>query len=148
MPNIAAVLKTEIARIARKEVRAQTEELRKANAQYRGHIASLRRRIETLERQVKKLSKGGAAPARPQADAEEGEATQRRFSAPRFAAMREKLGLSAADFAALLGVTGQSVYKWENGKARPRANQLESIAKVRGMGKREAARRLAELKGG
>jgi DNA-binding transcriptional regulator YiaG len=146
MPNIAAVLKDEIARIARKEARAQTAEFKKASAQYRAHIAALRRRIEDLERQVKRASKavekGSAATEDDDADAQ---ATNRRFSATRLAAQRRKLGLSAADFATLIGVSGQSVYKWEHGEARPRARQLEAIAALRGIGKREAAARLAQL---
>ncbi|MEJ8838562.1 helix-turn-helix domain-containing protein [Ramlibacter sp. AN1133] len=148
MPNIAAVLKDEIARIARKEARAQTAEFKKASAQYRTHIAALRRRIEDLERQVKRTSKavakGGAAPEEDDGDAQ---TTNRRFSATRLAAQRQKLGLSAADFATLIGVSGQSVYKWEHGEARPRARQLEAIAALRGIGKREAAARLAQIQG-
>lgn len=145
MPNIAAVLKDEIARIARKEVRAQTEDFRKASAQYRSHIAALRRRIDELERELKKVRKTStrAAPAAAE-DGQDG-GKQRRFSATRFASQRRKLGLSAADFGALLGVSGQSVYKWEHGEARPRAKQLEAIAAVRGIGKREAAARLEQL---
>ncbi|HYE40108.1 MAG TPA: helix-turn-helix transcriptional regulator [Ramlibacter sp.] len=146
MPNIAAVLKDEIARIARKEVRAQTEDFKKSSAQYRAHIAALRRRVDDLERQLKRVSKG-AARAAPEPQAEE-EGTPRRFSATRLAAQRQKLGLSAADFAALLGVSGQSVYKWEHGEARPRARQLEAIAELRGIGKREAAERLEKLRAG
>jgi DNA-binding transcriptional regulator YiaG len=57
------------------------------------------------------------------------------------------MGLSAAEFAALIGVSGQSVYKWEHGEARPRARQLEAIAALRGIGKREAAARLAQIQG-
>lgn len=145
MPNIAAVLKTEIARIARKEVRSQTDEFRKSSTQYRSHIAALRKRIDELERQVKRVGKsaGRAAPAAAGSDDDQG--TSRRFSAARLAAQRQKLGLSAADFATLLGVSGQSVYKWEHGESRPRARQLEAIAAVRGIGKREAADRLAKL---
>lgn len=147
MPNIAVVLKGEIARIARKEVRAETEEFRKASAQYRTHIAALRRRIDELERQVKRVDKaaGRAAPAAADDASEAG--TARRFSATRLAAQRRKLGLSAADFATLIGVSGQSVYKWEHGEARPRARQLEAIAALRGVGKREAAERLARMQG-
>lgn len=148
MPNIAALLKDEIARIARKEARAQTAEFKKASAQYRAHIAALRRRIDDLERQVKRAGKPGAATvAAPAEDGDDGQSTARRFSATRLAAQRRKLGLSAADFAALIGVSGQSVYKWEHGEARPRARQLEAIAALRGIGKREAAARLAELQG-
>lgn len=147
MPNIAAVLKDEIARIARKEVRAQTEDFRKTSAQYRAHIAALRRRVDELERQLKRASKTGARAAAPEAG-DESQGPPRRFSASRLAAQRRKLGLSAADFATLLGVSGQSVYKWEHGEARPRAKQLEAIAALRGIGKREAAQRLEKMRAG
>jgi DNA-binding transcriptional regulator YiaG len=143
MPNIAAVLKDEIARIARKEVRAQTGDFKKASAQYRTTIAALRRRVDELERQLKRVGKGSARAAAANED-EDDSGTPRRFSPTRLAAQRRKLGLSAADFATLLGVSGQSVYKWEHGEARPRARQLEAIAALRGIGKREAAVRLAK----
>jgi len=145
MPNIAVVLKEEIARIARKEVRAQTEDFRKSSAQYRAHIAALRRRVDELERQLKRVNKAAGRAAEPAGEQEQSQGPQRRFSAARLAAQRRKLGLSAADFATLLGVSGQSVYKWEHGESRPRAKQIEAIAALRGIGKREAAERLAEL---
>ncbi len=53
--------------------------------------------------------------------------------------------LLAADVARLLGVSGQSIYKWEDGKARPRASQLPAISTLRGMSKKQAAAKLAEL---
>jgi DNA-binding transcriptional regulator YiaG len=150
MPNIAILLKGEIARIARKEVRAETQEFRKASAQYRSHIAALRRRIDELERKLKQVGKssGRAGPAAATGESGDEEGTSLRFSATRLAAQRKKLGLSAADFATLLGVSGQSVYKWEHGEARPRARQLEAIAALRGIGKREAAARLAQAQQG
>jgi DNA-binding transcriptional regulator YiaG len=146
MPNIAAVLKDEIARIARKEIRAQTDEIKKASAQYRAHIAALRRRVDDLERQLKRVGKASARSTASVPDGDdEDQGTSRRFSATRLAAQRRKLGLSAADFGTLLGVSGQSVYKWEHGESRPRARQLEAIAAVRGIGKREAAARLEKM---
>jgi transcriptional regulator with XRE-family HTH domain len=60
--------------------------------------------------------------------------------------LRKRLGLSAADLGLLLGVSALSVYKWEQGKARPRAKYLEAIADLRGIGKREAAVRLESLR--
>lgn len=71
--------------------------------------------------------------------------TALRFSAKGFTKLRQRLGLSAAAMGALLGVTAQSVYKWEDGKARPRATQLQAISAVRKMGKREAAAYLVSL---
>jgi transcriptional regulator with XRE-family HTH domain len=44
----------------------------------------------------------------------------------------------------LLGVSAQSVYHWESGKARPRASQLQAIAAVRKLGRRAVAAQLAQ----
>ena len=65
MPNIASVLKSEIARVARKEVKGDMQELKKATAQYRSHIAALRRRITELEREVKRIGRVASRPAPP-----------------------------------------------------------------------------------
>ena len=147
MPNIASVLKSEISRLARKEVRAETDSLKEASARYRSDIAALRKQIKALETQIRQLSKsggkaGGSTASKPQDD-EPGE--RLRFSAKGLASRRQKLGLSAEAFGALVGVTGQSIYKWETGKATPRAAQLRAIAAVRSLGKREATARLAAL---
>lgn len=142
MPNIASILKAEIARVARKEVRGELQSLKKAAASYRSEIAQLKRRAQALERQVKRLGKGRGRAA-PEAQADEG--PQLRFSAKGLASQRHRLGLSAEACGALVGATGQSVYKWESGKIRPRARHLPAIAALRKMGRREAAARLAEL---
>ena len=145
MPNIAVALKAEIARVARKELRAQALEFKKTSAQQRSQVAALRKRVETLERELRRAQRTQGR-SRPAAAEEDDDAGNRlRFSAKGFAAQRRKLGLSAAAMASLLGVSGQSVYKWEMGKARPRARQLEAIASLRGIGKREAQRRLEAL---
>lgn len=143
MPNLASALKAEIARIARKELRGDLDALKKASASYRREIAALKRRNTDLERQLKHAVRG-ASRAEPKTDTT-GEDRQLRFSPTRLAAQRKKLGLSAANFAKLIGVSGLSVYKWENGQARPRRTQLEAIAAVRGIGKREASAKLEQL---
>lgn len=143
MPNLASALKAEIARIAKKELRGDLDALKKASASHRREIAALKRRNADLERQLKQ-SVRGASRAGPKNDTP-GEDRQLRFSPTRLAAQRAKLGLSAANFAKLIGVSGLSVYKWENGQARPRRAQLEAIASVRGIGKREALAQLERL---
>lgn len=141
MPNLATLLKSEISRIARKEVRAETQAFKKASAQYRSDIAALKRRIAGLESTLKKLDKTSP---RKRKTAEEPAQLPLRFRVDGFATLRKKLGLSAADMARLLGVSAQSVYHWESGKSKPRAGQLAAIAQVRKLGKREAAARLAQ----
>ena len=146
MPNIATVLKSEIARVARKEVRAETRDLKNAIAPYRAQIADLKRRTRELEMQIRRLGKATArvASAGAAADTDPGERSLR-FSAKGLATQRKRLGLSAQAFGALIGASGQSIYKWEEGKTRPRARHLPKIAELRGIGKKEAAARLAAL---
>ena len=144
MPNIGSVFKSEISRVARKELRGETQALKKSVAQYRGQIAELKRRLQALEKQVGRLGRATTRPAIAGAADPQERGGQIRFSAKGLAAQRQRLGLSAAAVARLLGVSALSVYKWESGKTRPRARQLEAIASLRGMGKREAAARLAQ----
>lgn len=140
MPNIASALKAEISRIARKELRSETDTLKKAVSRYRSEIAALKRRMHTLERQQPKPGRRLAAKERDETEP----ATRYRFSATGLAMHRKRLGISAAEYATLIGVSALSVYKWEAGQARPRERYLPAIAAVRKMGKREAARRLEE----
>ncbi len=140
MANFASQLKAEISRIARKEIRAETQALKKASAQYRTDIAALRRRIAEQDRVIAKLRKGKPV-VETSKTSEEG--PQLRFRADGFASLRKKLSLSAADMGKLLGVSLQTVYHWEKGQSKPRASQMQRIADVRKLGKRGAAERLA-----
>ena len=147
MSDIEKVLRAEISRLARKEVRGEIENLRKASTQQRSAIAELRRQIDALGRSLKQVSKAAARPPRHAAASDAdgaSDGTPRRFSATRLASHRAKLGLSAADYGRLVGMSGATIYNWEQGKSRPNAGQLQALAAVRGMGKREVAARLAE----
>lgn len=147
MPNIASLLKSEIARVARKEVRGETLHLKKAVGAYRSEIAKLKRRAEALEQQLRRIGKrGGRAAAATDSDGDDASAQLLRFSAKGLASHRKRLGLSAHDCGLLLGASGQSVYKWEEGEVRPRARHLPAIAALRAMGKKEATARLAALR--
>ena len=146
MPNLAALLKTEIARVARKAVRVETLALKKAAATHRAEIAALKRRVKALEQALRQATRAGGTRAPRDAEPDIAQASEvRRFSAKGFASHRRRLGLSAADVGRLLGTSGQTIYLWESGKARPRASHLAGIAALRTMGKREATARLAEL---
>jgi len=141
MPNIASILKAEISRVARKEVRSEIETLKKASASYRSSIAELRRQLATVEKELRGVAKGTRRTEKVEQPEKEG--TKRRFSAARLAAHRAKVGISAANYGQLVGVSGQTIYHWEQGKARPRAAQLERLAAVRGWDAREIAARMA-----
>jgi DNA-binding transcriptional regulator YiaG len=143
MPNIAAVLREEISRLARKEIRSQTEALRKASSQYRKYIAEMRRRVSELEQKVAYLEKQ-VHPDMP-SHVSEVEAEGLRFSAKGLRSNRKRLGLSAADYGMLIGVTAQTVYNWEREVSSPGKQQLAALAGLRRMGKREAKGRLDQM---
>jgi len=145
MANIATVLKSEISRVARKEVRAETETMKKAASTHRSDIAALKRRVQTLEQELRRLGKT-AAKAAPRAS-EEVASGKIRFSAKGLASQRRRLGLSAEECGLLVGASGQSVYNWEAGSARPRPKLLPAIAALRSLGKKEAAARLSTING-
>ena len=147
MPNIASVLKAEIVRLARKELRGEVDSMRKALAAARAESAALKRRVSELERSLGQSARTARArPPSPSPVEEADGADKCRFRASGMASNRKRLGLSAADFGLLVGASAQSVYAWEQGKARPRGKNLAAIAALRGIGKREVAERLASLK--
>lgn len=153
MPNIAAVLKAEIVRLARKELRDHTDGLKKSLTAHRSEISALRRRVQELEKALKQGRRNattrGAGSSDDAGDQERaGDASGFRFRAKGMASNRKRLGLSAADFGLLVGASGPSVYSWEQGKAKPRPRNLAAIASLRGVGKREVGERLAALKQG
>lgn len=140
MPNLSTILKGEITRLARKEIKAAVDPVRKASAGQRREIAELKRQVAALQRDLKAALKPSKV-VKQEAEA----SASKRFSAKGMKSLRAKLGLSAGDFGLLVGASGQSIYKWETGKAVPRASQQAALASVRGIGKREAAKRLASM---
>jgi DNA-binding transcriptional regulator YiaG len=142
MSTFANQLKSEIARIAKKENKAENASLKKASAQYRSDIAALKRRIAALESAINKISKHSSNTSVQSLTEEDGEKPLR-FRVAGFATLRKKLGVTANEMGILLGVSGQSVYKWEQGKAKPRASQMQAIAAVRKLGKKQVTELLA-----
>jgi DNA-binding transcriptional regulator YiaG len=160
MANLASALKEEIGRLARKEIRQQTAGTARTVAQCEREIAALKRQIGGLQRMLsaqrpqgapgptasKKTGRKKVAAAKPAAKAAPDSGSKRsRFSAKGLKANRERLGLSADNYGKLIGVSGLSIYNWEQGKARPRESSIAALMSIRGIGKREAARRLGGL---
>ncbi len=145
MPNLAVTLKEEIQRLARKEIKAQTGSTKQAVAKYRSEIAQLKRQMREQEKKIAFLeAQEQKRLGHPKATEESLEGI--RFSARSVSAQRERLGLSAANYAKLVGVSPLTIYNWEQGKSRPRKEQLAALAAVRGIGKREALTKLELIK--
>lgn len=143
MSQFSILLKKEISRIAKKEVRAEVTPAKKSGSQARSEITALKQRVARLEAVVKKLGNPSGRSRAAAAETSDEDSPKLRFRSGGFATLRKKLGISAHEMATLLGVSAQSVYHWETGKSKPQARQLAAIASVRKLGKKEVIARLA-----
>ena len=144
MPNIAVALRQEITRLARREIRSQTQALRKASAQFRRDIAALKRQASKLKSEVVRIERRVGKDVAPRIA--EADLARIRFSAKSVIAQRSSLGISAADYGRLIGVTAHTIYKWEHGNSRPRQAQLSAFASIRRLSKAAALDRLEQLR--
>jgi DNA-binding transcriptional regulator YiaG len=145
MPNIAAVLKEEICRLAKREIKVSTMSTKGAVVQFRRDIAKLKRTVSSQQKEIAFLNaqehkRLGVVPTKDEDDLE-----GVRFSARSAKAQRERLGLSQENYAKLVGVSSMTIYNWETGKTRPRDEQLAALVALRGIGKREAMAKLEAM---
>ena len=143
MPNIAQLLKDEVSRLARKEVRAasaplqqQIRELKKTNRQQREAIEMLLRRVDQLQTLTSsptdKILKVTAAE----------NDRQIRLSGTSIKKHRKRLGLSQGELGQLLNVSTNTIVRWEQDKSKPREAYRAGIAQLRTMGVREVKKLL------
>ena len=126
MTNIASLLKTEISRLARKEVRAETASLKKSVSMYRADIAALKRRAQAMELELRRLSKAHAQ-AVPVEVVQAQPSQKLRFTAKGLASQRRRLGLSALDLGLLVGASGQSIYNWGEAMRIPGPSSFQPL---------------------
>jgi hypothetical protein len=145
MSSFAAALKAELRRQAARESRRtvrtlrrlqkQVKDLRLINRAQSTGLGALKRRFERLKSRVAKARAGmgrrlsGGLPGRPLTP----ESIQR---------LRERLGVSRAAFAKLLGVSSGSIFGWEKGRTVPRGSSRARLSQVRKMGLRAARARV------
>ncbi len=147
MTTFSNAFRSEVVRMARKELKPEIQGMRKALTSHRSEIAALKREVKLLTSQLKTAQRVVKVPAK---EAVEDEAPVRKggrkwvFKPEALAAKRTELGISQKEMASLLQASSLSVYKWESGKANPRAAQLERIHEVLSLGKRKALALLAQ----
>jgi len=145
MSTLIAVMKDEIRRIARKEIRAATAGLKKDQTTFRKAVAGLRRQAKEHRSAIRQLLHVATKQAKLVALAPEAaEGSKARVTAKGVRAQRKKLKLSQAQFGKLVGVSGYTVLKWEHssGPLKFRSRTRRALLAIRGLGIREARLRL------
>ncbi len=144
MGKVEGIIRSEIVRLAKREVRKIFVPLGRDVCTMKATVSHLRKTVSGLERlaalQQKEMEKGGVPlKATPE------EVKMSRFSPRLIRSLRKRLGLSQKEMATLAGVTIGAVYQWESGKFDPRGEKKAVLVALRKLGKR-GARKLLEQK--
>ena len=138
MNNILKELKSEIARLARREIHRELAPVKRISAAQRGRIAELGRQISALQKWLAALQRGGAA-SKPAAAEDADARTNFWITGKGVRALRKRLGLTQAALGTLAGVSTQTVVNWEATKGkvslRKKATALR-LKEIRAMKKR------------
>ncbi len=145
MGKLDATIKTEIMRLAKRELRKVSVPLKREVRSLKITVSQLRKAIAPLERfatdQQKVLAK---RVIRLEVSAEE--LKKSRLSPRLIKALRKKLGITQKELAILVGVTIGAAHQWETGKFTPKPEKKAALAALRKLGRTEV-KKLLEAKG-
>ena len=150
MGNLDKALKSEIARISRREIKTRIDEIARSNTRLRKNVADLKKRVVFLERENKNLL--GETKKHQSEDLEKRYKKSRkaRLTSKGVRNLRSRLGVTQGDFAKLLGTAPHSVYLWEHkgGVLNVRKKTREALLAIRGLGAKDARSKLRDLEQG
>ena len=136
MGKMEQTLKSEITRLAKKQVRATCLPLARDVRRLKRTVSALCKTVAVLARlgtemqaqQVAERAKMAAAPEEVKAS---------RISPLLIKKLRARLGITQSELATLVGVSTSAVGSWEYGKAKPEGRNREGLVALRKLGKRE-----------
>jgi DNA-binding transcriptional regulator YiaG len=142
--KIESMIKAEIQRLARREIRSTFRPLKREVRSMRLKLSGLMKGFGTLNRITKEQVQRASEQFKLESSPEEIKIA--RFSPARIRALRLKKGLSQKEFGMLIGVSLGTVVLWEKGKITPKAERKGALIALRKLKKREIKRVLAEKK--
>jgi DNA-binding transcriptional regulator YiaG len=146
MGKVESSIKSEILRLARREVRGAFLPLRREVRAMRLRLSGLSKSFTLLDRVAKeKIRQDESRKLQLEVSAEEVKAS--RLTPARIRNLRQKLGLSQRELAILAGVTIGAIGLWEKGKFRPAMNKKAVLVGLRKLGKRDVKKLLATKAG-
>ena len=146
MAKLESIIKSEITRLAKHEVRLVFRPLRKEVWGMKLKLSNLFKNFTVLDRLAKEASKSKSTERKLEASPEEVKAS--RLSPERIANLRKKLGISQRELGVLVGATIGAVLSWEKGKFKPRGEKKAALVALRKVRKRDVRKILKEKVGG
>jgi DNA-binding transcriptional regulator YiaG len=132
MAKLEALIKSEIVRLAKREIRRTTTPLQHDVRVLKGTLSPIRKSVVALERLAVQVQKG-----KPQLQASPEEVKGSRLSPRLIQTLRKHLGISQKELATLAGVTAGAVAQWESGNFRPTHSKKAILVGLRKLGRRE-----------
>ncbi len=143
MAKLESVIKSEITRLAKHEVRSVFRPLRKEVWGMKLKLSNLIKNFTVLDRLAKEISK--AKSMEPKLEASPGEVKASRLTPQRISGLRKKLGISQRELGALVGATIGAVASWEKGKFKPQGEKKAALVALRKVRKRDVRKMLTEM---
>jgi DNA-binding transcriptional regulator YiaG len=138
MGKMEQTLKSEITRLAKKQVRATYPPLARDVRRLKRTVSALQKTVAVLAKLGTKLQAERQAQHAKLAAASE-EVKTARLSPGLIKKLRARLGITQGDLATLVGVSAGAVGSWEYGKAKPEGHNREALVALRKLGRREVA---------
>jgi len=136
MGKIETVMKSEIVRLAKRQLQGTYVPLARDVRSLKRTASQLRRTVAALNRIAAEwVSQSTAQKAVLQAPEEEVKTA--RFSPARIRKLRLRLGLTQEEMALLIGVSSIAVWAWESGRSRPSGASRAALVALRKLKKRE-----------
>ena len=145
MANFAQLLKEEIIRLSKKEVRTAMQPVLNAIQTLRKANAEQKKKLEELEQMFQKCL-SYSSESGPSSDEKSSSLDKKtRLGAGGIIRIRKRLALDRQTMARLLGVNPNSIFLWEHGKNKPRPQMRMKILALRNLSKKDIQEHLKEL---
>jgi DNA-binding transcriptional regulator YiaG len=143
MGKLEASIKSEIVRLAKREVRKTLVPLGRDVRLLKSAVSQLRKTVLGLERFVAQQQKDLRKRKMP-LEATPEEIKKSRFSPALIRSLRKNLGISQKELAILTGVTVGAAHLWEKGKFEPGDEKKAVMVALRKLGRRDVRKLLEE----
>ncbi len=144
MGKLEGVIKDEIIRLAKREMKMNFVPLRRDVRSLKITASQLRKSVLGLQRFVSQQEKQVGAKAVPEVTPED--MKKARFSPRLIKSLRKRLGVSQRELGKLAGVTVGAVFQWEKGKFEPKDEKKKILVGLRKLGRQNARKLLAETR--
>ena len=146
MPKIESMIKSEIVRLAKGEVRRIAVPLAKDVRLLKSTVSRIRKTVLVVERFVA-AQKKELAKQELQLEVSPEELKKSRLSPRLIRSLRRHLGITQKELASLAGVTMGAVQSWESGKFRPKDGKRKALVALRKLRRNEVRKLLKERAG-